>query len=45
MHLLKGHNRWVASVAYSPDGQHIVSSSEDKTLRVWDVSTDLTEKL
>ena len=26
----------VTSVAYSPDGKHIVSGSTDKTLRVWD---------
>ncbi|KIJ58844.1 hypothetical protein HYDPIDRAFT_101869, partial [Hydnomerulius pinastri MD-312] len=27
------------SVAYSPDGQHIVSGSSDKTIRIWNAST------
>jgi WD40 repeat protein len=29
----------VISVAYSPDGSHIVSGSYDKTVRIWDAST------
>jgi WD40 repeat protein len=29
---LKGHIHAVASVAYSPDGRHIVSGSWDKTI-------------
>ena len=27
------------SVAFSPDGKHIVSGSEDKTLQLWDTET------
>ena len=27
------------SVAYSPDGKHIVSGSQDKTVKVWDSQT------
>ena len=27
------------SVAYSPDGKHIVSGSDDKTVKVWDRTT------
>ena len=34
-----GHLDYVNSVAYSPDGRHIVSGSDDKTLRIWDAET------
>ena len=36
---LTGHSDWVRSVAYSPDGKHIVSGSEDGTVKVWDSQT------
>ena len=29
----------LASVAYSPDGTHIVTASRDKTVRIWDSAT------
>jgi WD40 repeat protein len=29
----------VVSLSYSPDGQHVISSSFDKTIRIWDVET------
>ncbi len=34
--ILSGHTDWVVSVAYSPDGRHIVSGSRDSTIRIWD---------
>ena len=37
--LLQGHQGEVLSVAFSPDGQRIVSGSVDNTLRLWDVYT------
>jgi len=36
---LRGHSDWVRSVAYSPDGKHIVSGSADNTVKVWDAQT------
>jgi TPR repeat protein len=34
--VLSGHDSFVFSAAYSPDGAHIVTSSLDKTARIWD---------
>ena len=36
---LTGHSDSVYSVAYSPDGKHIVSGSGDKTVKIWDSTT------
>jgi WD40 repeat protein len=36
---LEGHTGWVWSVAFSPDGKHIVSGSSDHTLRIWDTQS------
>ena len=35
---LKGHDGHVYSMAFSPDGQQIVSGSWDNTVKIWDAS-------
>ena len=34
----KGHDRLVRSAAFSPDGSHVVTASDDGTARVWEVA-------
>jgi WD40 repeat protein len=36
---LEGHDDWVRSVSFSPDGQRILSGSDDQSIRVWDAQT------
>ena len=36
---LVGHDGWVESVVFSPDGQILASGSEDSTIILWDVAS------
>ena len=36
---LEGHTQGVYSVAITPNGQSIVSGGEDKTIKIWNIST------
>ena len=42
--VLVGHAHSVWSLAFTPDGSHIVSGSLDCTIRIWDVATGRLER-
>jgi len=42
--IFKGHIGLVTDIAFSPDGSRIVSGSADKTIKVWDTTTETTTK-
>ncbi|TPX74258.1 hypothetical protein CcCBS67573_g04474 [Chytriomyces confervae] len=37
-HSHKGHDNWVRSTAFHPNGKYLFTTGDDKTLRVWDLS-------
>jgi WD40 repeat protein len=37
-----GHMALINDIAFTPDGQQLVSASDDKTIRVWDLATGKT---
>lgn len=41
---LEGHDDWVRSVAFSPDGQWLASGSDDKIIKLWDTTTGVLQQ-
>ena len=37
--VLSGHTDWVRSLTFSSDGRSLVSGSDDKTVKLWDIQT------
>ncbi len=42
---LEGHQQTVYSIAYSPDGHYLASSSGDHTVRIWDMQSKAETKV
>ncbi len=38
IHSFRGHEGLVSSLAFSPDGERLISGSRDKTVKVWDMT-------
>ena len=37
-----GHMALIRGIAFTPDGRQLVSASDDKTIRVWDLASGKT---
>jgi WD40 repeat protein/tRNA A-37 threonylcarbamoyl transferase component Bud32 len=41
--VLRGHTGRIVHASFSPDGRRVLTTAEDKTIRVWDVATGAEE--
>ncbi|KAJ0425450.1 WD40-repeat-containing domain protein [Aspergillus carlsbadensis] len=41
---LRGHTGWVNALAFTPNGELLLSGSEDSSLRVWNVATGIEKR-
>lgn len=39
MRTISGHAGWVTGVTVTPDSRYVISASEDRTVRVWELQT------
>ncbi len=42
LYTLQGHQDWVNSVTFSPNGEQLASGGEDSTIKLWEVKTGKT---
>jgi WD40 repeat protein len=42
--VLEGHDNWVRDVAFHPCGLFLISASDDRSVRIWDLSKARTLK-
>lgn len=42
--LLSGHDNWVRGIVFHSSGKYLLSASDDKTLRVWDIRNKRCQK-
>lgn len=38
-HEIRGHEKKISAIVFSPDGLRVISSAEDSTVRIWDLET------
>ena len=38
LHTFTGHDNWVRSLSLHVNGKYLYSSSDDKTIRIWDLN-------
>ena len=43
-HTQVGHDNWVRGLVFHPGGKYILSASDDKTLRLWDIKNKRNNK-
>jgi len=39
--IIKGHDDWIYDIAYTSDGNHLISAGNDKTIRIWGINSEL----
>ena len=39
-----GHDNWVRGLVFHPTGKYLISASDDKTIKVWDMKTGRCSK-